>query len=168
MANYVGNKFGKQDVDKLVSTSRRGGELPSPTRAPSNDRGGHLLPPFPVAEGIREAGGPQRQECPGSAGGDEAARQEGASPPAAVAAAPPFPSLPPPTPLSHSPHSAQLEDMRKNEDPRLSFSTPEFKEAQRAFTDGFKKNFGKPVEWALVKDHPWSTPQLRKLDAPVG
>ena len=28
--------------------------------------------------------------------------------------------------------------MRKNEDPRLSFSTPEFKEAQRTFTDGFK------------------------------
>lgn len=28
--------------------------------------------------------------------------------------------------------------MRKNEDPRLSFSTPEFKEAQRIFTDGFK------------------------------
>lgn len=32
----------------------------------------------------------------------------------------------------------QLEDMRKNEDPRLSFSTPEFKEAQRIFTDNFK------------------------------
>lgn len=32
----------------------------------------------------------------------------------------------------------QLEDMRKNEDPRLSFSTPEFKEAQRIFTDSFK------------------------------
>ncbi|CAL8466887.1 g6423 [Coccomyxa elongata] len=30
-----------------------------------------------------------------------------------------------------------------------------------------KKNFGKPVEWALVKDHAWSTPQLRKLDQPV-
>jgi hypothetical protein len=30
-----------------------------------------------------------------------------------------------------------------------------------------QKNFGKPVEWALVKDHPWSTPQLRKLDKPV-
>ena len=34
--------------------------------------------------------------------------------------------------------SLQLEEMRKNEDPRLSFSTPEFKEAQRIFTDGFK------------------------------
>ena len=32
----------------------------------------------------------------------------------------------------------QLEEMRKNEDPRLSFSTPEFKEAQRSFTEGFK------------------------------
>ena len=32
----------------------------------------------------------------------------------------------------------QLEEMRKNEDPRLSFSTPEFKEAQRTFTEGFK------------------------------
>jgi hypothetical protein len=109
--------------------------------------------------------------------------------------------------------------MRKNEDPRLSFSTPEFKEAQRIFTDAFKarrrrlpawaadsapgarppvlvavltppgarhapapsviaavlppppccaqKNFGKPVEWALVKDYAWSAPQLRKLDKPV-
>ena len=60
-------------------------------------------------------------------------------------------------------HVKKLEDMRKNEDPRLSFSTPEFKEAQRTFTDGFKKNFGKPVEWGLVKDYAWSTPQLRKL-----
>ena len=87
-------------------------------------------------------------------------------------------------------HALQLEEMRKNEDPRLSFSTPEFKEAQRIFTENFKagtagkhtdiqprsswltsvhlqKNFGKPVEWGLVKDYPWSTPQLRKLDAPV-
>jgi hypothetical protein len=32
----------------------------------------------------------------------------------------------------------QLEEMRKNEDPRLSFSTPEFREAQRQFTDAFK------------------------------
>ncbi len=55
------------------------------------------------------------------------------------------------------------QDMRKNEDPRLSFSTPEFKEAQRTFTDGFKKNFGKPITYGLVKDYAWSTPQLRKL-----
>ena len=36
----------------------------------------------------------------------------------------------------------QLEEMRKNEDPRLSFSTPEFKEAQRIFTDNFKVSHG--------------------------
>jgi hypothetical protein len=107
--------------------------------------------------------------------------------------------------------------MRKNEDPRLSFSTPEFKEAQRIFTGGLKvisitstgrqhavvvhlqhglllarglklkhvpgtrmlftprghkctclqENFNKPVEWGLIKDHAWSTPQLRKLETPV-
>ncbi len=39
--------------------------------------------------------------------------------------------------LDPRPHM-QLEEMRKNEDPRLSFSTPEFKEAQRIFTDNFK------------------------------
>lgn len=64
-------------------------------------------------------------------------------------------------------HIKKLEDMRKHEDPRLSFSTPEFKEAQKLFTNSFKTNFGKPVEWGMVKDHPWSTPQLRQLDAPV-
>ncbi|KIZ07316.1 hypothetical protein MNEG_0625 [Monoraphidium neglectum] len=61
----------------------------------------------------------------------------------------------------------KLQDIKRNEDPRLSFSTPEFKEAQRAFTDAFKKNFGKPVEWALVKEYPWSAPQLRKLETPL-
>jgi hypothetical protein len=30
-----------------------------------------------------------------------------------------------------------------------------------------QKNFGRPVEWALVKDYPWSVPQLRKLEQPV-
>ena len=30
-----------------------------------------------------------------------------------------------------------------------------------------QNNFGRPVEWALVKDYAWSTPQLRKLDVPV-
>ncbi|KAK9834518.1 hypothetical protein WJX74_003536 [Apatococcus lobatus] len=64
-------------------------------------------------------------------------------------------------------HLKALEQQRKNEDPRLSFSTPEFKEAQRKFTEGFKNNFGRPVEWAMEKDFPWSTPQLRKLDKPV-
>merc|ERR1719183_2921527 len=60
-------------------------------------------------------------------------------------------------------HVKKLEDMRKNEDPRLSFSTPEFKEAQRTFTDGFKKNFGKPITYGLVKDYAWSPPQPRNL-----
>lgn len=32
----------------------------------------------------------------------------------------------------------QLQDLKKNEDPRLSFCTPEFKDAQRTFTDAFK------------------------------
>lgn len=30
-----------------------------------------------------------------------------------------------------------------------------------------QKNFGRPVEYALVKEYPWSTPQLRRLDKPV-
>lgn len=27
-----------------------------------------------------------------------------------------------------------------------------------------QKNFGRPVEWQLVKEYPWSVPQLRKVD----
>merc|ERR1712118_631912 len=64
-------------------------------------------------------------------------------------------------------HTKKLEDMRKHEDPRLSFATPEFREAQRVFTDNFKKNFGRPIEWGLVKKYPWSAPVLKKLDVPV-
>ena len=64
-------------------------------------------------------------------------------------------------------HTKKLSDMRKNEDPRLSFSTPEFREAQRIFTDNFKKNFGRPIEWGLVKKYPWSQAILMKLDVPV-
>ena len=30
-----------------------------------------------------------------------------------------------------------------------------------------QKNFDRPVEWGMIKDYPWSTPQLRKLDVPV-
>ena len=59
-------------------------------------------------------------------------------------------------------HIAQLEKAQKFEDPRMSFCTPEFRDAQRVFTDNLKKNFGRPIEWALVKDHAWSTPQMRK------
>ena len=35
-------------------------------------------------------------------------------------------------------HEAYLRRMRQAEDPRLSFSTPEFKEASRIFTENFK------------------------------
>lgn len=98
----------------------------------------------------------------------------------------------------------KLQELRRSEDPRLSFSTPEFKgtnhyhprlcicifttlndslrhnlyriasaavflhaDAQRAFTDAFKRNFGRPVEYGLVKQYPWSAPQLVKLSQPV-
>ncbi|CAG9463670.1 unnamed protein product [Pedinophyceae sp. YPF-701] len=64
-------------------------------------------------------------------------------------------------------HIQKLEKQQRFEDPRLSFATPEFREAQRHFTDAFKKNFNRPVEYAMVKDFPWSTPALRKLDRPV-
>ncbi len=30
-----------------------------------------------------------------------------------------------------------------------------------------QRNFDKPVEWGMIKDYPWSMPQLRKLDVPV-
>ncbi|MEW5303608.1 MAG: hypothetical protein WDW36_006284 [Sanguina aurantia] len=30
-----------------------------------------------------------------------------------------------------------------------------------------KRNFGRPVEWAMVKRHPWSVPQLVKLEQPA-
>jgi hypothetical protein len=64
-------------------------------------------------------------------------------------------------------HTEALAKQRKHEDPRLSFSTPEFKEFSRRFTDNFKKNFGKPIEWGLIKRFPWSQPQLEKLEVPV-
>ena len=76
-------------------------------------------------------------------------------------------------------HTERLAQFRKHEDPRLSFTTPEFKEASRQFQEAFKvraalrvrssegneesreprvrdtqKNFGKPVEWGLVKQYP--------------
>jgi hypothetical protein len=45
---------------------------------------------------------------------------------------------------------AKLEAAARDEDPRLSFSTPEFKEAQRAFTDGFKVSVW--IECGCVKE----------------
>lgn len=35
-------------------------------------------------------------------------------------------------------HTEKLEKMREFEDPRLSFTTPEFKEAQRIFQENYK------------------------------
>lgn len=64
-------------------------------------------------------------------------------------------------------HTEALAKQRKHEDPRLSFSTPEYKDFSRKFTEQFKKNFGKPIEWGLVKRYPWSVPQLEKLEHPV-
>lgn len=64
-------------------------------------------------------------------------------------------------------HTAALAKQRKHEDPRLSFSTPEFKDFSRRFTENFKKNFGKPIEWAMIKRYPWSHPQLERLEVPV-
>ena len=53
----------------------------------------------------------------------------------------------------------QLEEIRKNEDPRLSFATPEFKEAQRTFTERFKvcQKTCRPPARACPHNwhHPW-------------
>jgi hypothetical protein len=51
--------------------------------------------------------------------------------------------LPVRAPTAATPARRQLQDIKRNEDPRLSFSTPEFKEAQRAFTDAFKVRGGR-------------------------
>jgi len=64
-------------------------------------------------------------------------------------------------------HTEHLEKSRKYEDPRLSFSTPEFKEAQRKFQARFNVNFDRPIEFGMVKKYPWSTPTLQRLDVPV-
>ena len=61
-------------------------------------------------------------------------------------------------------HTEQLEKSRKYEDPRLSFSTPEFKEAQRKFQQRFSVNFDRPIEYGMVKKYPWSTPTLQRLE----
>jgi hypothetical protein len=42
-----------------------------------------------------------------------------------------------------------------------------YKDFSRKFTEGFKKNFGKPIEWGLVKRYPWSQPQLMHLETPL-
>ena len=61
----------------------------------------------------------------------------------------------------------RLLQARKTEDPRLSFYTPEFKEASRVFTQNLEKNFGKPYYYGIAKKYPWSNPTVVKLDQPV-
>lgn len=58
---------------------------------------------------------------------------------------------------------AKLQRAKADEDPRLSFSTPAFKQASAQFAQAFRDNFGRPAEYALVKDHAWSAPALRKV-----
>jgi hypothetical protein len=58
---------------------------------------------------------------------------------------------------------AKLQAARASEDPRLSFSAPAFKQAAARFSAAFRENFGREAEYALVKDHAWSAPALRKV-----
>lgn len=74
-----------------------------------------------------------------------------------------------------------MEEARADQDPRLTFTTPEFKAAQRTFAANLavrcrgspspprvttpQNNFGKKTEWVMVQEHPWSVPRLAK--APV-
>lgn len=44
-------------------------------------------------------------------------------------------------------HTARLAQYRKHEDPRLSFTTPEFKEASRQFQEAFKVRGPGRVLW---------------------
>ena len=48
-------------------------------------------------------------------------------------------------------HTKRLEQMREHEDPRLSFATPEFKEAQRVFQENYKaRALGARLSRAMV------------------
>lgn len=58
---------------------------------------------------------------------------------------------------------AKLKQERADEDPRLSFSTPAFKAAAAQFSSAFRDNFGRPRDYAMVKEHAWSAPALRKV-----
>lgn len=58
-------------------------------------------------------------------------------------------------------------DARKHEDPRLSFVSQEFKDAQRRFAQAYRNNFGRPIEYVQSKEYPWSQPRLKKLDTPL-
>ena len=49
----------------------------------------------------------------------------------------------------------------------MIFTTQEFKDASRTFSDNLKNNFGRPFEYAYVKQHPWSEATIVKLDQPL-
>jgi hypothetical protein len=53
-------------------------------------------------------------------------------------------------------HLPQLTELRKTEDPRLSFSTPEFKDAQRTFTDNFKVVSDWTDSGQRIAPHAWT------------
>jgi hypothetical protein len=61
-------------------------------------------------------------------------------------------------------HLKKLQEMRRDEDPRLSFSTPEFKEAQRVFTDNFKvRGVGAPLPAAgYMRQRAAASPALQR------
>lgn len=61
-------------------------------------------------------------------------------------------------------HMKKLEEARKHEDPRMSFVSSEFKDAQRKFQQAHKNNFGRPRMYVKYKEFPWSEPVLRRID----
>jgi hypothetical protein len=153
MASYIGNKFGQQDLDKLVSIRRNMScallllqidevrhlmELAFLDFRRKNSRSGRILTIKALKHCWMRCDNISKRCVPGlrfdfscfscSLSAEFKERPATAS-----------------TAETHTHTTAhlemQLEDMRKNEDPRLSFSTPEFKEAQRIFTDGFKVRF---------------------------
>ena len=84
--------------------------------------------------------------------GRGSASWEGPPARAAARSRPTFLARPVPvTPRARPAARLQLEEMRQNEDPRLSFATPEFKEAQRVFTDNFKVCQGVPQGGGRVR-----------------
>ena len=60
-------------------------------------------------------------------------------------------------------HTEKLKAHRKNEDPRLSFTTPEFKEASRVFTEAYKVRsvvFAYAPKGLHAQSYAWRPPQL--------
>ena len=63
-------------------------------------------------------------------------------------------------------HTEALNRQRKHEDPRLSFSTPEYKEFSASSPITSRRTSADPSS-GTVKRFPWSIPQLEKLEHPV-